>query len=154
MRLIYSCFLYQRISFSRENFKLTRIYVVRYLRYLPAIALLVILFASNLPYWIADGPFNDIDGRIWNCRRWWWSSLLFIQNFANVDQIVRFRIEQWDWFTSLIPSAVSRPHLVPFSWLSTLPHDSVDCLCFIAIRPTICAVFCAPHRNISGFHFL
>ncbi|XP_073964184.1 O-acyltransferase like protein-like isoform X3 [Choristoneura fumiferana] len=61
-------------------------YLSRFLRLFPLLAAAVLLQASLLQ--VADGPdcrvLAELVGR---CRRYWWSALLFIQNFINVHEI-------------------------------------------------------------------
>lgn len=73
-------------SFSKQ-FNPLKVYINRYLRYFPAVALLVLFFASSLPRFIIDGPhFSELTYNAYKCKKWWWSSFLFIQNYANNNE--------------------------------------------------------------------
>jgi peptidoglycan/LPS O-acetylase OafA/YrhL len=44
-------------------------------------------FASSLPRYIIDGPFvGNMTSEVRKCHKWWWSSLLFIQNYMNLKE--------------------------------------------------------------------
>ncbi|KAI5642781.1 acyltransferase family domain-containing protein [Phthorimaea operculella] len=61
-------------------------YLNRLLRVFPLLATLVLLQASLL-FRIADGPlwqFNTSNTE--NCRKYWWATLLYIQNYFNIDE--------------------------------------------------------------------
>ncbi|XP_073964200.1 O-acyltransferase like protein-like isoform X3 [Choristoneura fumiferana] len=61
-------------------------YLNRFLRLFPLLAAAVLLQASLLR--VADGPDNRFMVELVGyCRRYWWSALLFVQNFVNVLEI-------------------------------------------------------------------
>lgn len=66
------------------KFNIFLYYLHRYLRLTPAVAILIPIHAFLVPY-MGSGPFwGGIDtGYSEACREYWWSSLLYIQNFVN-----------------------------------------------------------------------
>ncbi|KAL3271385.1 hypothetical protein HHI36_021869 [Cryptolaemus montrouzieri] len=64
-------------------------YLHRYLRLTPALAILVLIYASGLLKYVSDGPrWPSIDDfLITVCSKYWWSSLLYTQNYANDENV-------------------------------------------------------------------
>jgi hypothetical protein len=64
----------------------------RYLRYTPLLAALL-LFLITLMKHIVFAPMSYLEGGIWNivpnCEKWWWTTLLHVQNYVNPTEIVR-----------------------------------------------------------------
>lgn len=59
-----------------------KLYANRYLRYFPGVALTVLYFMSQIPKFIADGPFfEEMDQMIRFCNRNWPSAFLFTTNY-------------------------------------------------------------------------
>ncbi|XP_052759590.1 nose resistant to fluoxetine protein 6-like isoform X1 [Galleria mellonella] len=62
-------------------------YINRLLRMFPLLATMVLLQASLLNH-VSDGPFwQNVALATENCRQYWWSALLHIQNYVNSNQI-------------------------------------------------------------------
>ncbi|XP_047985388.1 nose resistant to fluoxetine protein 6-like [Leguminivora glycinivorella] len=62
-------------------------YLHRLLRMFPLLAA-VVLFQASLFHHSADGPnWPTLSSSIQNCRDWWWSALLHVQNYVNVTEI-------------------------------------------------------------------
>ncbi|XP_050074483.1 nose resistant to fluoxetine protein 6-like [Anopheles maculipalpis] len=63
-------------------------YLHRYLRLTPALAALV-LFSATLMKYIGSGPFWDGAMRLTedSCQKYWWSSLLYVQNYVNPQEV-------------------------------------------------------------------
>ena len=71
----------------RNQFYPARIYINRYVRYIPAVLVLIMFFSSSLPRYIVSGPFlGNITYEVGKCKKWWWSSLLFVQNYVNLKE--------------------------------------------------------------------
>lgn len=88
-------------------------YFARYFRYIPPFALLLVLFTSSLPHLIADGPSIEFLNReITFCQEYWWSSLLLVQNYVNVNTVVRIMSFEEITITKFLIT-VPPPHLVP-----------------------------------------
>lgn len=69
------------------------LYIHRYLRLTPFLAI-SILFSMSLLRYFGNGPLwpNTIDNLSKQCERNWWSTLLYIQNYYNPKDIVSFTI--------------------------------------------------------------
>ncbi|XP_063703745.1 nose resistant to fluoxetine protein 6-like [Culicoides brevitarsis] len=67
---------------------LLKLYFHRYLRLAPSFAALVLLCVSLYRYF-GDGPLWNkvLEGLVEPCQRNWWSTLLFIQNYYNPEDI-------------------------------------------------------------------
>lgn len=83
-------FNYFKSRDKNEPFVLYRYYIKRYLRLTPVLAaaiLIVMAFASRL----GGGPaYEKVElALVDNCRKYWWSALLHIQNFVNPFQEVK-----------------------------------------------------------------
>ncbi|KAL3271387.1 hypothetical protein HHI36_021871 [Cryptolaemus montrouzieri] len=74
----------------KESFKAVPLmYLHRYLRLTPAVAILVLLYGTGLLSYISDGPrWGSIQDLLINgCSEYWWSALLYIQNYENVQNL-------------------------------------------------------------------
>ncbi|KAG5866663.1 hypothetical protein JTB14_004654 [Gonioctena quinquepunctata] len=71
-----------------EKFNIFKHYLHRYIRLTPALAGVVLVSATLLRY-MGSGPKWDyiINGFENNCKDYWWSTLLFVQNYVNVDKM-------------------------------------------------------------------
>ncbi|XP_045447505.1 O-acyltransferase like protein-like [Melitaea cinxia] len=62
-------------------------YFNRLLRMFPLLAALVLLEASVF-HRVADGPYwEEVANGVQNCRSFWWTTLLHVQNFVNPDHL-------------------------------------------------------------------
>lgn len=58
-------------------------YLHRLLRMFPLLAT-VVLFQASIFHWISDGPVWDAVAKATqNCRLYWWTTLLYVQNYIN-----------------------------------------------------------------------
>lgn len=68
---------------------LLKIYIGRYGRYMPTFALLLLFFTSSFPTRLVDGPMIQyLNSQIAICHKYWWSSLLLVQTYVNMDAMV------------------------------------------------------------------
>uniref|UniRef100_A0A336KP91 CSON012470 protein n=1 Tax=Culicoides sonorensis TaxID=179676 RepID=A0A336KP91_CULSO len=68
-----------------EKFNILKFYLHRYLRLMPLFGALILIILAYLKY-LGDGPAYDsvIEATLEKkCRTYWWTSLLFIQNYYN-----------------------------------------------------------------------
>lgn len=66
-----------------------KIYINRYMRYVPTVAVLLLFFTSSIPFRMVSGPsIGFLKQQVEFCYHYWWSSLLLIQNYVNVNEIV------------------------------------------------------------------
>lgn len=72
---------------KRRKVNIPLMYFHRYLRLTPALAALLLLYVSLLRY-IGSGPMWDADAQVAFCNKWWWTTLLYVQNYVNVREIV------------------------------------------------------------------
>lgn len=67
------------------------------MRYTPVLLFLLLFFISFMPY-LGSGPIFDQTLGNWlpSCYRFWWSSLLHVATFTNIDQLCL----NWTWYLS------------------------------------------------------
>ena len=65
-------------------------YLHRYIRLTPAL-IAAVLFAISVYRYMGNGPmwksYSDVAGM--NCKNYWWSLLLYVQNYVNKGELVR-----------------------------------------------------------------
>lgn len=110
------------------------IYFNRYMRYTPSVAVLLLFMLSFIPYALVNGPsIRLLTTNVERCQKYWWSTLLMIQNYVNVDQVVSFI----------------------FYVNSTCEKNKLNFFYFIFSVFRTCVVFeCRPTTllNVSSFH--
>lgn len=64
-------------------------YLHRYLRLTPVLAILILLVVSFFRH-IRSGPYSTVDynNNAIPCTKYWWSALLHIQNYVNPQEVV------------------------------------------------------------------
>lgn len=67
---------------------LWRMYLRRYLRYTPVLAILI-FFQLTLFKYTVQGPNFNLAGSIRNCEERWWAALLHIQNYLDWTRMVK-----------------------------------------------------------------
>lgn len=76
---------------------LLKIYFHRFYRLVPFLSIIMILgigFYSKIgdgPLWVENGVVNSIKV---NCEKSWWTNILFVTNFANIDS----GCINWTWY--------------------------------------------------------
>lgn len=88
----------------------------RYLRYTPLLAA-ILLFLVTLMKHIVFGPMSYLEGGIWNivpnCQKWWWTTLLHVQNYVNPTEICMSHT----WYLSIdFQLFVISPFLIYPAW--------------------------------------
>lgn len=82
-----SCYTWKNLTF-RSDFKIHKMFLNRFLRYFPAVAILVMFYVSSLPKFMVDGPFfESLSDDISACKTNGWSNLLFIQNYIKPPNV-------------------------------------------------------------------
>jgi hypothetical protein len=84
-------FLRKSLLFSvgRKKLNLGKIYLNRYMRYTPSVAVLLLFILSFIPYALVNGPsIRFLNTNVEACQEYWWSTLLLIQNYVNGDRMV------------------------------------------------------------------
>ncbi|XP_077296659.1 nose resistant to fluoxetine protein 6-like [Arctopsyche grandis] len=73
---------------KKQCFNFPLMYLHRFLRLTPALAAIV-FFQASLSRYISNGPiWNTLTkDMIENCEKNWWTTLLYIQNYVNVDNL-------------------------------------------------------------------
>lgn len=69
-------------------------YFHRYLRLTPLLAVCVVVSMTIFRYF-GSGPLWPFYNHMAvedNCRKYWWPTLLYIQNYYNADEMVRLRV--------------------------------------------------------------
>ncbi|KAG5669356.1 hypothetical protein PVAND_017244 [Polypedilum vanderplanki] len=73
-------------AFEKGNLNLVKIYVNRYLRYSPSVLFLLLFILSFIPYTLVNGPsIRFLDKNVDKCQTYWLSTILMVQNYANVN---------------------------------------------------------------------
>ncbi len=67
-------------KFHRKNVNILRMYLHRYLRYTPSVALIILFYVSFTKF-LGSGPF--FDPYTDNCKKYWWSALLHLTVYTN-----------------------------------------------------------------------
>ncbi|CAH0398541.1 unnamed protein product [Chilo suppressalis] len=76
-----------KISKSRFIRTVHLFYMNRLLRIFPLLATVILLQASVFNY-LSDGPFwMNVGAATENCRKYWWSALLHVQNYVNPTRV-------------------------------------------------------------------
>jgi hypothetical protein len=72
-----------------NKLNLLKIYFNRYMRYVPTLAVLLLFYMSSFQFFLVDGPtISWLERLVDTCYTYWWSSLLLIQNYVNVFNVV------------------------------------------------------------------
>lgn len=85
-------------TFIRNSVNIPRMYLHRYLRYTPALALMILIYTS-LTKFMGSGPY--FNPKIENCQKYWWTSLLHVSVYTNPKQIVSFDSKSFSLIFSL-----------------------------------------------------
>jgi peptidoglycan/LPS O-acetylase OafA/YrhL len=72
---------------DKKRVSLWRMYLKRYLRYTPVLAVLI-LFQISLMKYTVYGPNFNFEGNARNCMNNWWAAFLHIQNYLDFTQMV------------------------------------------------------------------
>lgn len=78
-------------STFRKSVNIPRMYLHRYLRYTPTLAVLILFFVSFTKF-MGNGPFFNPNTQ--NCERHWWTALLHITVYTNAFHPVKKNILQ------------------------------------------------------------
>lgn len=101
-----SCYM-MLCAFTDQTFNLPMFYLHRFLRLTPALAMVVFLQATLYNH-TGSGPlwhlFND--GLVTSCQTHWWTTLLYVQNYA-YSTIVCKLDHYWWWLPALYKSLYS-----------------------------------------------
>lgn len=76
-------------SIFRKKLNIPLMYIHRYLRLTPAFAALI-LFSVSLIRYIGSGPiWPEVTNYVLvrNCEKYWWSALLYVQNYVNPNEM-------------------------------------------------------------------
>lgn len=88
-RRFYSHFFYF-LYFRKGKLNVLRLYLHRFMRLTPLLGF-TFLFKMSLLKFLGDGPIWPYQmKRTLSCERYWWSTLLYIQNYTNPKQMVSF----------------------------------------------------------------
>ncbi|CRL06390.1 CLUMA_CG019121, isoform A [Clunio marinus] len=92
---VYELFMIHRDS--EGKFNLIKIYLHRFLRYTPVLLFLVLFFMSFMQL-LGSGPIFERTLEDWlpNCYNYWWSTLLHIATYTNIDNLCL----NWTWYLS------------------------------------------------------
>lgn len=73
---------------KRETVNVFKLYAHRYLRLVPTFALLVLICTSSLRLFGSGPLWKTMTGdMVDRCKQYWWSALLFIQNYVNPSEV-------------------------------------------------------------------
>lgn len=93
---------------SRRTFNYPLYILHRYLRLTPAFGVLIILFVTGIKYF-GSGPLwtSFLNMSVLPCQKYWWTALLYIQNYYNPEEIVCAKIFQVCIFKFKFPYILS-----------------------------------------------
>lgn len=115
-------------------------YLHRYLRYTPILAALL-LFVVTLMNHVIFGPLSELDeglfNMVTNCEKWWWTTLLHVQNYVNPNEIVSAPSKSSRIAIFKKSILVPFSHLVFVSRLATFPVVTFFDLASVEIRMEI-----------------
>lgn len=74
---------------TKGKLNILSMYIHRYIRLTPAVAAAVLLVVSLLKF-MGSGPYwhNFLDVHKKGCDEYWWSTLLYVQNYVNPNNLV------------------------------------------------------------------
>lgn len=73
------------LNFFRRKFNYLKFCIHRYMRYMPSVLVLMLFIICFVPYMFISGPsINVLNEQVERCQNYWWSTLLMVQNYANV----------------------------------------------------------------------
>ncbi|KAF5281705.1 hypothetical protein FQA39_LY17726 [Lamprigera yunnana] len=95
-----------------DEFSITKYYLNRYLRLTPTLAFMILVHVALTSYLGFEQLLvkQYIDPSA--CRRYWWSALLYVQNFVNADRMCL--VESWYLSVDMQIFLVSPIFLIPF----------------------------------------
>lgn len=80
--------LISSITFSNKQVNIFLLYFHRFLRLTPLLAMGILLVTTLLNH-VGDGPlWPKYTATQDNCVEYWWSALLYVQNYVNPTQMV------------------------------------------------------------------
>jgi hypothetical protein len=76
-------------TFYRKKLNIGKLYFLRYMRYTPSVAVILLFMLSFLPYALVNGPsIRFLNTNVERCQNSWWLVLLMIQNYVNINEAV------------------------------------------------------------------
>jgi len=123
---------------SKGSLPLVRYYVHRYIRLTPSYAFLIFFYTylypilTDGPNWYTQGPNSPATK---NCEKYWWTNLLYINNFYPVDQAKG--CFGWSWYLAndmqfYVISPIILYCMYKFKWLGVSITNGILLLaCFI-----------------------
>ncbi|XP_045494737.1 nose resistant to fluoxetine protein 6-like [Colias croceus] len=128
-------------------------YLNRLVRMFPILAT-VVLFEASLYNRISDGPFWDLAGtNVHRCRAFWWSTLLYVQNFVNPQEACL----GVTWYLAIDMQLHIISPLVLYWMLGTGKRSSWSALTFgmiVSLTITICYIFCADITDYYTYYYV
>lgn len=105
----------------RKTLNIPRMYLHRYLRYTPALAVMILVYTSLMKF-LGSGPF--FTPNIESCEKFWWSALLHVSVYTNPLELVSRQM----WIHELIPKLPFSVTMFPGTllWISN-SSSSVRC---------------------------
>lgn len=81
----------------RQKINIFSLYIHRYLRLTPVFAATLLFYVTYFKY-LGSGPLWNpfTNATILQCEQYWWSSLLYIQNYVNpLDMVIIFYLNAY-----------------------------------------------------------
>ncbi|PSN40341.1 hypothetical protein C0J52_17059 [Blattella germanica] len=82
-------YIFMKTMDNGHQFNLPMFYIHRFIRIMPVLVMIVLLEASLMSK-IGSGPLWElgvVNTLQKNCKKYWWSTLLFVQNYVNVENM-------------------------------------------------------------------
>lgn len=81
-------YAFTKAKVQGTKFNIFKYYIHRYLRLTPALAAVILISATLLEYMGAGPKWNYIKNNFAdNCKIYWWTALLYVQNYVNVNKM-------------------------------------------------------------------
>ncbi|XP_071495965.1 nose resistant to fluoxetine protein 6-like [Diadema antillarum] len=112
------------------------IYLHRYLRLTPALAMLILVFTFILPD-MSQGPiWHSLDQSVDYCRSWWWTNILYINNFFPPS--IMQNCVMWTWYLAndMQFFLISPLIIIPLFWYPAVGVSILSTLCIASFITT------------------
>ncbi|XP_071959454.1 nose resistant to fluoxetine protein 6-like [Antedon mediterranea] len=93
--LLVSYLTLEKMKQNGGSISLISFYLYRFLRILPSYMFIIVLFIFIVPY-LSQGPIWFSILRANDCRSYWWTNMLFINNFYPIS--FRDQCIEWSWY--------------------------------------------------------
>lgn len=145
------------LDYRKGRINILMLYFIRYFRLTPLLGI-SFLFSMSLMRFMGSGPLWPTKIDMWSqsCERYWWSALLYIQNYVNITDLVSTDIYVTYWISRryvLLSFPVFSSFLVFVSWYATLHHLTSNCVFDLSLQSQIAVHFGTARSGLCGSYF-